>query len=100
VELMSFKASEQVQAKVAELAQDRGLNKSAAIKAAIAEATRKDKTSVTDKPELLELLTESARGGNVTAMKTLWSILSALESEQGQGEDVLDELDELARRRA
>ena len=48
------------------------MSRSAAIKAAIVEATVPEHaTAVADKHEVLVLLSEAARGGNVAAMKVL-----------------------------
>ncbi len=55
-----------------ELAEAQGVNRSAAIKAAILEATVPEHaTAIADKHEVLVLLSEAARGGSVSAMKVL-----------------------------
>ena len=81
-----------------ELAEARGLNRSSAIRAAILEATVPvHATAVADMREVLVLLTEAARGGNVAAMKVL---LSHHQLPRPAAVDpILAELDELAARR-
>ena len=66
---LSFRASAVLQRRLDQLAKARGLNRSRAIQAAILEATMPDAEGVPSEAEVLELLGESARAGNVAAMK-------------------------------
>ncbi len=85
--------------RVEELAAARGSSWTAAIKAAIVEASMRTGggSSVPDQREVLELLSEAARAGSVSAMKEL--LAYHRERRQGRGPDAVDELDELAERR-
>ena len=65
---VGFRAAPAVCRRLDELAEARGLNRSSAIRAAILEATVPEHaTAIADKHEVLVLLTEAARGGNVAA---------------------------------
>jgi hypothetical protein len=95
---VGFKASVPVRRRIEELAERRGGNRSAAIRAAILEATTPaDAPLVPDEHEVLALLGEAARGGNVAAMKEL--LAYHRERRHGRGRDAVDQLDELAERR-
>jgi hypothetical protein len=101
--VVTFKASPVLLARLDELAASRGGNRSAAIRAALVGAsTPKDAPSVPDEHEVLVLLGEAARGGNVSAMRTLWMY----HRERGRGvhhgapgDGLWTKVDELAARR-
>ena len=87
-------------ARIDRLAEARQVSRSAAIKAAIVEATVPEHTTaIADEHEVLVLLSEAARGGSVSAMKALLTYHRGRASRQEPVRDVFDELDELARRR-
>ena len=67
---VTFRASPVLVARIDRLAEARKVSRSAAIKAAIVEATVPEHaTAIADEHEVLVLLTEAARGGSVSAMK-------------------------------
>lgn len=69
---ISFRASPVLQRHIDELAEARGLNRSKAIQAALVEATMpEDASAMPSEQEVLRLLGEAARAGNVAAMKEL-----------------------------
>ena len=69
---VTFRASPLLVARIDRLVAARKTSRSAAIKAAIVEATAPEHaTAIADKHEVLVLLTEAARGGSVSAMKVL-----------------------------
>lgn len=68
---MTFRASAVLQRRLDQLAAARGLNRSKAIQAAIVEATMPAARGVPSEAEVLALLGETARAGNVAAMKEL-----------------------------
>lgn len=69
---MTFRASEVLVARLDQLAEATGSSRSAAIKRAILEAsTPANAQPIPDEHEVLVLLSEAARGGNVTAMREL-----------------------------
>ncbi len=84
-------------ARLDRLAEATGSSRSAAIKRAILEAsiTPAEAGTVPDEHEVLVLLSEAARGGNVTAMREL--LAYHREREQVREPDAIDALDELAR---
>lgn len=94
---VTFRVSAVLQRRLDELAKARGLNRSKAIQAAILEATIPDASGVPSEAELLELLGESARAGNVAAMKEL---MRYHREHATQDDDAFAEFDELAERRA
>jgi hypothetical protein len=98
---VNFRASPVLLARINELAAARGSTRSAAIKAAILEASiPADAPSVPDEHELLLLLSEAARGGNVPAMKELRAYHRGENIDSGKSpDDPFADLDELARRR-
>jgi predicted transcriptional regulator len=70
---ITFRASAVLLARLEQLAEARGCARSAAIEAAIVEATvPKDAPAVPTEAEILELLGLAARGGSVPAMRELW----------------------------
>src|SRR5690349_10748820 len=80
-----------------QLARDRKTTITGAVKSAVLQATAQG--GVPDEAEILELLGEAARTGNVSAMKEL----RAYHREQrdpDQADDPLSGVDELAQRRA
>jgi predicted transcriptional regulator len=89
-------------AKLDSFASDNGVTRSAALKAFIERKPpaqgRAPSGELADRAELLELLTERARDGHVTAMKTL------LEEYRRDGNEntapIQSKLDELAKKRA
>ena len=97
-ENVNFRASPIMLARIDRLAEARKVSRSAAIKAAIVEATVPEHaTAIADEHEVLVLLTEAARGGSVSAMKVL---LAHHRLPRPAAVDPLwRELDELARRR-
>lgn len=96
---VAFKATEPVRRRLDQLAEGRGGNRSAAIRAAILEATHKpSERPVADEAELLILLSEAARSGSVPAMRELLAYHRNTRHKPG-GFDVMDELDEFAMRR-
>jgi hypothetical protein len=69
---IGFRASPVLVARIGQLAEARRCTRSAAIKAAILEATTPEHaTGVPDEQEVLVLLGQAARGGNVAAMREL-----------------------------
>jgi antitoxin component of RelBE/YafQ-DinJ toxin-antitoxin module len=80
------------------LAEDRNTTLSGAIKSAVLEATKDDRGVPTEQ-EILELLGEAARTGNVSAMKELRAYHRE-QQDPNEAEDPLAEFDELAERRA
>jgi predicted transcriptional regulator len=69
---VTFRASPVLQRRIDELGEARGLNRSKAIQAALVEATTPEDASATpSEQEVLHLLGEAARAGNVAAMKEL-----------------------------
>jgi hypothetical protein len=80
------------------LAEGHGGNRSRAIQVAVLEATRHDASGIPDEQEVLELLGESARLGNVSAMKML--LAYHREHPKESDDDPFAEFDELARERA
>src|SRR2546423_860339 len=95
---VSFRASPVLQRRIDDLAEARGGNRSKAIQAALVEATTsEDSSAIPSEQELLELLGEAARAGNVAAMREL----RAYHRERtGKTENPFAEFDELAERRA
>ena len=94
---VTFRASPTLQRRIDELAHARGLNRSKAIQAALVEATMADDVdAIPTEHELLCLLGESARAGNVAAMRQLRAYHRGRERES----DDFAEFDELARRRS
>ena len=95
---INFRASSVLVARIDRLAEATGSSRSAAIKRAILEATTPPEAQpVADRQELLVLLSEAARGGNVAAMREL--LAYDRERRQGRAPDAVDQLDELAKRR-
>jgi hypothetical protein len=71
-ENINFRASPIMLARIDRLAGARKVSRSAAINAAIVEATVPEyATPIADENEVLELLSVAARGGSVSAMKVL-----------------------------
>jgi hypothetical protein len=98
-DFVAFRAGAPLRRRLDELAEGRGLNRSAAIRAAILEATRHpSEPAVPDEHEVLVLLSESARGGNVAAMKELRAYHRECRSDR-RLPDAVTPLDEIARRR-
>ena len=87
-------------ARIDRLAEARQVSRSAAIKAAIVEATVPEHaTAIADEQEVLVLLTDAARSGSVPAMKALLAYDHGHAKQPDGARDVFDELDELASRR-
>ncbi|MEK6328589.1 MAG: hypothetical protein AABM66_13850 [Actinomycetota bacterium] len=94
---VTFRASAVLQRRLDQLAAARGLNRSKAIQAAIVEATMPDASGVPSEAEVLELLGETVRAGNVAAMKEL----RRYHRERDMcNDDPFAEFDELAERRS
>jgi predicted transcriptional regulator len=93
---VTFRASAVLQRRLDQLAAARGLNRSRAIQAAIVEATMPDASGVPSEAEVLELLGETARAGNVAAMKELRKYHRERATRK---DDPFAEFDELAQRR-
>ncbi len=95
---VSFRVSPVLLARIEQLAAARGSSRSAAVKAAILEATvTPGEQSVPDEQECLKLLGEAARSGSVAAMRELRAYHR---DRRGPGStDAVSELDDLAARR-
>ena len=97
-ENINFRASPMLVARIDELATARKASRSAAIKAAIVEATVPEyATAIADKNEILVLLSQAARGGSVSAMKALLAYHRL--PQPAAVDPIFAELDELAGRR-
>jgi predicted transcriptional regulator len=99
---VSFRASPVLQRRIEELAEARGMNRSKAIQAALVEATVPEEASaVPSEQELLHLLGEAARAGNVAAMKELRAYHREHERDETETpkKGSVEALDELASRR-
>ena len=98
-ETVTFRASTVLQARIDALAAGHGGNRSKAIQAAILNAIEHEADDIPDEQEVLRLLGESARGGNVSAMKELRAYHRERDGDQTEA-DPLSSIDELAARRA
>ncbi len=97
-ENINFRASPVLVARIDGLAEARKVSRSAAIKAAIVEATVPEHaTAVADEHEMLVLLSEAARGGSVSAMKVL--LAHHRLPRPAAVDPIFQELEELADRR-
>jgi metal-responsive CopG/Arc/MetJ family transcriptional regulator len=98
---VSARLPDAVIAKIDQFASDNGVNRSCALKAFVEgelPARREQHAEVADRDELLGLLTERARDGHVTAMKTL---LDELRRDASNDEHpAASVIDQLAARRA
>jgi hypothetical protein len=85
-----------LKARIERMAQQRNTTMAAVVRTAVVEATKGER-GIPDEREVLELLSEQARTGNVSAMKEL----RAYHRERSTAEaDPLDRFDELAARRS
>ena len=96
---LTFRTSEQAAAQLTELAQEHGVSRSRLLRdlADPAKAQRADRVALPDRRELLELLAERARSGNVQAIRLL--LLEPWEHSEDEPADPFDALDELSQRR-
>src|SRR5688500_17893053 len=97
-ETITFRASPVLQRRIDDMAAVHGGNRSKAIQAAILKAGDVSADGVPDDDEVLRLLGEAARAGNVAAMKELRAYHRERDSDSN--ETPLAVVDELAERRS